>query len=150
MTEVRFYHLTRGSLETALPVMLERTLERGQKAFVQCGSDDRVEALANHLWTFSDSTFLPHGTARDGRPADQPVWLAAADDEAPNGAEVLFLTDGARTSRIEAYGLCAIVFDGKDPAALEAAREQWRGLNEAGHALTYWQQDDQGRWAQKK
>jgi DNA polymerase-3 subunit chi len=150
MTEVRFYHMTRGSLETALPVMLERTLARGQRAVVQCGSDDRAEALAGHLWTYSEQAFLPHGSARDGRPDEQPVWLGAGDEAAPNGADVLFLTDGARSTHIEDYDLCAILFDGKDAEALEAARAHWRQLTEAGHALTYWQQDDQGRWAQKQ
>ena len=150
MTDVRFYHLTRGSLETALPVMLERTLARGQKAVVQCGSDDRAEALANHLWTYSEQNFLPHGTARDGRPEDQPIWLTAADKAAPNGAEVLFLTDGAQSTHIEAYDLCAVLFDGKDEEALAATRVQWRDLKETGQDLTYWQQDDQGSWAQKQ
>ena len=93
MTEVRFYHLIRASLESTLPVMLERSLARGQRAVVQCGSPERVEALANHLWIYAEASFLPHGTARDGRTAEQPIWLTAEDEAAPNGAKVLFLTD---------------------------------------------------------
>ena len=44
MTDVRFYHLTSTSLEAALPQMLEKTLERGQRAVVIAGSEERVEA----------------------------------------------------------------------------------------------------------
>jgi DNA polymerase-3 subunit chi len=150
MTEVRFYHLTRGSLESSLPVMLERTLARGQRAVVQCGSDDRAETLANHLWTYSETSFLPHGTARDGRPQAQPVWLTGEDEQSPNDAQVLFLTAGAKSDRVAEYGLCAILFDGGDAAAVEAARSQWRDLKAEGHDLTYWQQDERGRWAQKE
>ncbi len=40
MTEIRFYHLTRATLETALPQMLEKTLERGQRAVVRVGSQE--------------------------------------------------------------------------------------------------------------
>ena len=43
MTEIRFYHLTRRSLEDVLPVMLERVLGRdGKRAVVRLGSAERV------------------------------------------------------------------------------------------------------------
>ena len=149
MTEVRFYHLTSGTLEGALPVMLERTLARGQRAMVQAGSDERVEALVNHLWTYSEASFLPHGSARDGRESEQPVWLTAEAGPAPNDAAVLFLTDGAQSARIADFALCAVLFDGNSDEALTASREHWRRLKEEGHELTYWQQDEDGRWEQK-
>lgn len=149
MPEVRFYHLTRGTLESALAVMLPRVLERGQKAVIQLGSQERAEALASYLWTFDDTSFLPHGTEKDGSAERQPIWLTSKDESAPNGAEVLFLGDGADSSHLERYGLCVFLFDGQDEEALSAARERWRALKAAGHDLTYWQQDNEGRWAKK-
>ena len=148
MTEVRFYHLTRATLETALPMMLEKTLERGQRAVVRAGSEERVEALTAWLWTYRDRSFLPHGSAKDGHAELQPVWLTD-QDERPNGAQVLFLTDGAVSERLDDYELCAVIFDGNDEAALAAAREQWRSLKDSAHDLTYWQQDEDGRWEKK-
>ncbi len=148
MTEVRFYHLTRSTLESALPQMLEKTLERGQKAVVLAGSPERVEALAAHLWTYNDRSFLPHGSAKDGHAEGQPVWLSDKD-ERPNAAEVLFLTDRATTERLGDYALCAVLFDGKDPDAVAASRDQWRTFKDAGHEVTYWQQDDTGKWEKK-
>ena len=148
MTEVRFYHLTRSTLEGALPQMLARTLERGQRAVVLAGSEERVEALTAHLWSFADRSFLPHGSPRDGRGEDQPVWLSETD-ERPNGAQVLFLTDRARSERLGEYELCAVLFDGKDPDALAAARDQWRAYKDAGHEVTYWQEDETGKWEKK-
>ncbi len=149
MTEVRFYHLTRATLEKALPQMLEKTLERNQRAVVRAGSEERVEALNAWLWTYRDRSFLPHGSAKDGHAEHQPIWLTERE-ERPNGAQVLFLTDGATSQRLADYELCAILFDGADEAALAAARAQWRALSEAGHELTYWQQDDEGRWRKKE
>ena len=74
MTDVRFYHLTRTSLEAALPQMLEKTLERGQRAVVIAGSDERVESLNAQLWTYHDRRFLPHvpATVRAARSAAPP------------------------------------------------------------------------------
>lgn len=148
MTEVRFYHMTRTPLDQALPQMLEKTLERGQRAVVRAASEARVEALSARLWTYQERSFLPHGSVKDGRAERQPVWLTV-NDEAPNGAEVLFLTDGASSDRIADFGLCVVLFDGDDVDALAEARSQWKTLKDAGHAVTYWQQDDNGRWSQK-
>ena len=94
MVEVLFYQLDRRPLEAVLPQLLERTLERGWRACVQAGSEERVEALSSALWTWREEAFLPHGTARDGHGELQPIWLTAGDDN-PNGASVRFLVDGA-------------------------------------------------------
>ena len=148
MTEIRFYHLQRTALEAALPPMLEKTLERGQRAVVMAASDERVEHLTDQLWTYSERSFLPHGSARDGNAAVQPVWLTTADEN-PNAAQVLFLTDGTRSEKVAEYQLCVELFDGNDEASVQAARARWKTYKDAGHALTYWQQSAAGRWEQK-
>jgi DNA polymerase-3 subunit chi len=148
MTEIRFYHLQRSPLEAALPTMLERTLERGQRAVVMLGSEERVEALAAHLWTYNDRNFLPHGTKRDGQAERQPIWLTETDEN-PNAAAVLFLADGARSQTIDAYALCVELFDGQDASAVAAARERWTSYKSAGHSLVYYQQNEAGRWEEK-
>jgi DNA polymerase-3 subunit chi len=148
MTEIRFYHLQRTALEAALPPMLEKTLERGQRAVVLAGSDERVEHLTDHLWTYSEGGFLPHGSARDGNAALQPVWLTTADEN-PNEAQVLFLADGATSLKVADYQLCVELFDGNDEGVVQAARARWKTYKDAGHALTYWQQSTAGRWEQK-
>jgi DNA polymerase-3 subunit chi len=148
MTEIRFYHLQRTPLETALPPMLEKTLARGQRAVLMAGSPERVEALASWLWAYDERSFLPHGTARDGMADRQPIWLTAADEN-PNGAATLFLTDGATSAAIDRFELCVELFDGNDPAAVAAARKRWTAYGAAGHALTYYQQDEAGRWQKK-
>src|SRR5690606_2628896 len=144
----RFYQLGRRPLEQALATMLERTLERGQRAVVLAGSEERVEALAQQLWTYADRSFLPHGSLRDGHPERQPVWLAVEEGN-PNGAEVLFLLDGQRSERLDSFALVAVLFDGEDPERLTAARQQWQALKGAGHALTYWAEEANGRWQKK-
>ncbi len=148
MASVAFYHLTAWPLERALPKLLEKTLEGGRRAIVIAGSEERVEALANALWTSEPDSWLPHGTIQDGSPEDQPIWLTTGDDNA-NGAHHLYLTDGADSDRIDRYERCFELFDGGDADAVEAARTRWRARQAAGHAVTYWQQDDQGRWRNK-
>jgi DNA polymerase III subunit chi len=148
VTEIRFYHLTRTPLERALPNLLERALAAGMRSVVIAGSEERVEALNQLLWTYEERSFLPHGSKRDGRPERQPVWLTT-EDENPNGATCLVLTDGAVSNRIGEYQRCLDLFDGQDPAAVEGARARWKAWKAAGHELSYWQQDESGRWQQK-
>lgn len=147
MTEIRFYHLQRSSLERALPQLLAKVLEKGWHAVVQAGSPERVEALNAHLWTYDDQSFLPHGSQADGDAALQPVWLTA-DNDNPNEAKVLMLVDGADRTELNQFELVCDIFDGNDPAALAAARNRWKSRLTSGISLTYWQQTENG-WEQK-
>lgn len=147
MTEIRFYHLERSPLERVLPKMLETTLERGWRAVVMAGSEQRVEALNALLWTYDDRGFLPHGGHKEGRADAQPVWLTT-EAENPNGAHVAFLVDGATLSEPGEFELCCELFDGRDEEAVARARAHWKTAKDAGHDITYWQQTDKG-WEQK-
>lgn len=148
MSEIRFYHLLRRSLEDVLPQMLEMTLERGWRAVVMAGSPERVEVLNQHLWSYRKESFLPHGTASEGDAGLQPVWLTDRDEN-PNRANVLFLTDGARTGLAGEYERICDLFDGNDPAAVADARRRWKDWKDGGHELSYWQQTERGGWERK-
>ena len=148
MSEVLFYHLQRQPLESVLPGLLEKCLERQWRAVVQVGSEERRDALDAHLWTFRDDGFLPHGTVRDGHGEAQPVWLTAGDDN-PNAAEVRFLADGAELEDYGDYRRVVRLFDGNDPDAVDKAREAWKLVKAAGHDATYWQQSERGRWEKR-
>lgn len=147
-TEIYFYHLERQSLGDALPKLLERSLQRGWRAVVQAASEERVEALNSILWTYREESFLPHGTARDGRAAEQPIYLTAGEEN-PNGAQIRFLVDGTVLADASPYIRVAYVFDGRDEEAVRAARAAWQEAKGSGHAVSYWQQDGEGRWQKK-
>lgn len=149
MTEILFYHLQNQPVERVLPTLLEKSLERGWRVIVQVSSDERVEALDAHLWTYKDSSFLPHGTVKGGDPADQPILLTA-DSDNRNAANVRFLIDGAPLPENPAeYERIVLMFDGDDEDALAAARDRWKDAKEKGLQATYWQPDAQGRWVKK-
>jgi DNA polymerase-3 subunit chi len=148
MTDVLFYHLTESRLEDALPALLEKSLERGWRVAVQTGSDERRDALDQHLWTYRDESFLPHGTEVANHPEMQPVLICTSADNA-NSAQVRFLVDGAAPPALEPYERAVFMFDGHDSQQLEAARAQWKALKDQGHELTYWQQTQDRRWERK-
>jgi DNA polymerase-3 subunit chi len=146
MTEVLFYHLQGQPLDRVLPTLLERSLERGWKVAVQAASDERVDALDAHLWTYRDDSFLPHATWRAGDAQDQPIVLAVEEGN-PNRANVRFLIDNAALPADSgSYQRIVLLFDGEDPDALAGARERWTEAKSKGFDVTYWQPDEQGRW----
>lgn len=149
MTEVLFYHLQRQPLEAVLPILIERSRERGWTVVVQAATEERLHALDDHLWTFSDDGFLPHGTDAEPDPAGQPVLLTLGDGNG-NAANIRFLVEGAPLpTDAAAYDRIVVLFDGEDESALAHAREQWRAVRTAGLEGTYWQQDPGGRWQKK-
>jgi DNA polymerase III subunit chi len=143
LAEIGFYHLTSTPLERALPKLLERGRAQGHPIVVRAGSAERVTRLDAMLWTYDEASFLAHGSARDGNPAAQPIWLTERQEN-PNHATMLVLVDGSEAGDLSSFVRCVDLFDGEDPAAVEAARERWRRARAAGHELTYWQQTATG------
>ena len=145
MADVLFYHLENQPLERVVPILLEKTLERGWRAVVEVGSSDRAEVLDRALWTYRDDSFMPHGVSGGEYDAEQPILITTGAENA-NGAQVRFFTDRAVPQTAEGY--VRIVYLGHDPDAVTEARAAWRALR-TGNEVTYWQQDESGRWVKR-
>lgn len=146
MAEIGFYHLTRSTLEEALPRLLEKAYAAGHKVVVRCPGRERLEALDRALWTYGKDSFLPHGTRADGPAERQPIFLTT-EAENPNGADVLVLVEGATAADLAGFVRCLDLFDGGDAAAVALARERWRAALAGGHKVVYWQQNERGGWS---
>ncbi len=149
MTEVSFYHLQQQPIEQVLPVLLHKILARGWKAIIETTIAERVKALDDHLWMFSEDDFLPHATASDVE-ADYDPIIILSDASTPIKAHVRFYIDQAPLSdNITDYERIIVLFDGNDNNALNNAREQWKHVKSLSIDATYWQQDDDKRWIKK-
>lgn len=144
--ETLFYHLQRATLEQTLPGLLEKTLSRGWKAVVRASSEERLKALDDLLWTFSDASFLPHALEADAAIADNPIILSLSDTR-HNAAEVIFAVDYADLPTSEGWTRAVLIFDGNDPEALDKARLAWKAVKAGGGEATYWRQGEDGRWS---
>ena len=149
MGAVLFYHITRSPVEATLRSLLTRALGQGWRIVVRGREAAQMERLDGDLWLGPEEEFLPHGLAGGPQDPDQPVLLTTAM-ALPNGPSALMTLDGAEVDVAEVTGLerVWVLFDGNDPAALEAARAQWRALTGAGLAAQYWSEEG-GRWEKK-
>ncbi|QDH16410.1 DNA polymerase III subunit chi [Swingsia samuiensis] len=141
--DVGFYHLTRTPLDEALPALLGKTLDAGERALVRCPDEASVAQLDEALWNVRDPVWLPHGTEKMGHAPFQPIWLTANND-APNGAKFLFRIDGAGESEFSLFTRVFDLFDGRNSNSVQRARERWKLLKSMGHTLVYWQQQAHG------
>ena len=141
--EVWFYHLERTGLDQALPELLEKTLQRGWRAIVRSTMAERVDHLDGWLWSYRDDSFLPHAPADEPNAARQPILITTGPDN-PNGADALFLVDGAEPGDLSGYQRCIVMFDGADEGQLQNARGQFRDAKAKGHPVSYWKQMARG------
>lgn len=150
MTETLFYHLERRDLDNVLPGLIEKTLQRGWRALIRADTAERASAIDTRLWTYDEQSFLPHALEGDGDPARQPVLVTVEENNA-NHADVLFLVGGAAPPAwdgpfVKSLARVVVMFDGRDPEMLAAARAAWKDAKAAGHDVTYWKESASGKW----
>lgn len=150
MSRIDFYHLQKQTIEQVLPKLVEKAYGLKKNIKILIGNEERVEFLNNHLWTFNDEKFIPHGSKKDGFSDMQPIYLSAGDEN-PNNATLLFLVDDATIDISQAQNFERIfcIFNGNSDFSLEKAREFWKTASKSGHELYYWQQSNDGVWHQK-
>lgn len=145
--DVWFYHLQTQSLDTALPKIVEKAVDRGWRVVVQTVDDLRMKSVDDMLWAYHPESFLAHSTERDPSPERQSV-LVTLDGNATHRADVWIYLDGAPFD-LASNADCArvvVMFDGHNDAEVATARQTWANLKSQGISLAYWQQDDHGRW----
>ena len=147
-TDVGFYHLTQQPLDAVLPRLLEKAYAAGHRILVHCANGEQLKQLDEHLWTYEDASFLPHGS--DDK-ALQPVLLTTSQDERANQPDLLAALAGLDLDRIGDFPRVLYLFEESDAQALAAARKAWTTLKDReGVTRAYWQQDERGRWQKKQ
>jgi DNA polymerase-3 subunit chi len=146
--QINFYHLTRTPLEKALPKLLEKVLDKGERAVVLTPFE-RLKALDDGLWTYRPDGFLPHGIEKgEGSAADHPIWLTTTLDN-PNNSTYLLVTGGLALPSLEGFTHCLYIFDSNIPSELKEARESWKIAKTSG-APHYWKQTEKGAWEEQE
>lgn len=148
MAEVLFYHLQAQPLEEVLPGLLERSLARNWRVVVESGAPEQLEEIDNLLWTYREESFLSHGLDGHEFASEQPILLTSTDANA-NGAHIRFLVHDAALPGDLNYERLVLLFDGLDEVSVQNARQHWKTLKGTDHELTYWQQNEAGRWQKK-
>ncbi|MEM7729123.1 MAG: DNA polymerase III subunit chi [Pseudomonadota bacterium] len=146
--EYWFYHLEASTLKGVLPDLLSKTLAKGWRALVRFPDGADLSEWDDHLWTYQDQSFLPHGREDQGRADVQPVLLANAADSA-DGFDAVFLVDGADVADMSSAERVMVLIDGRSETAVARERARWKALKDTDAMMSYWQQGARGRWEKK-
>ena len=144
MAEIWFYHLEKQPLKHVLPQLLIRGLQLGRRMVVQTTAPETILPISDLLWAAEDVAFLVHGFGEDAA-TQQLLWLCA-DDANPNAASYRFFVEGALPTNLDGIGRALILFESTSEDALANIRSEWKKRKLEGHSISYWKQDEGGKW----
>ncbi|WP_225027313.1 DNA polymerase III subunit chi [Xinfangfangia pollutisoli] len=145
---VVFMQLTRSTVEETVLLQAGRALKQGWRVMLRAARPEQLARLDDWLWLHPEDGFLPHGREDAPQAEAQPLLLGLG---APvNGAQAVLLLGGLAVDPDEARRMERIwlLFEGEDPAQLQAARAQWKAVTAAGLTAQY-HSEESGRWQLK-
>jgi DNA polymerase-3 subunit chi len=148
MTDIRFYHMEHSTLDQTLPAIAMKAWQSGARVMVRTPDKQENSRLNDLLWTFHPNAFLPHGADGDKNPDQNPIWVTSIDNNM-NDATILILTHVCVMDNVADFAMVCEMLDGRVDTQIADARTRWKAYKSANHDLTYWQQDENGRWGKK-
>ena len=110
MSEIFFYKLKNSSSEIFLTSLIERSLENNWNSVVLLDNIERMEEINDFLWSYKDTSFLPHGSQNDKNSELHRVYLTC-EEENPNDSNVIFSIDGLLIKNINSWQRCIYIFN---------------------------------------
>ena len=158
MPQIDFYHLTQSNIETALVMLVQKSLLASKKVLVQCPRP-AAETIDEALWAADRDSWIPHGLDDAFGRDKAPVWICSASSDkdgaetggiSPDGATFLFLLHGAQRDDMPRFERVFNIFDGRSEAQVGQARDQWQSWRDMDATeMRYFAQDDTGKWEQR-
>lgn len=78
MPQIDFYNLSNTDLQAAYQYIcrvIEKVYQRGHKVYVHASSLQEAHQIDEMLWTFKESSFIPHNMLGEGPDQAPPVQL---------------------------------------------------------------------------
>jgi len=116
----------------------ERHYERGETVTIHTADEAQAEELDGLLWTFKQSSFVPHVILNRARqPILEPVFIVMGQEELPD-SEVLIVASGREPNGW--LGRVGHVYDFAevyDEQLRAAARARYKKYSDAGYRMRF-------------
>lgn len=136
--ERRFYQMSKTELPVAAARLAEKAGAKGQKLCILTPNEERAQMIDDALWQYSE--FLPHSLGEFDGVSKVNITIEDSGD-----AAILFLIDD-KDCEVENCDLICYLFHSVDQDIVQKRRKNWSEWNKAGFHLSYFAEDDQGRW----
>ena len=148
MSEVFFYHLTKTTLEIALPKILERALSEKWSIEIRTSANTNLDEISNAIWRGPDESFLPHCLEDHEDLQDYPIVLCKSPLKDWRDCLIVVGQADLKENEVKNYKRICLIFDAKIEVELSKARKSWKKLSDEGINTVYWA-EDKGRWVKK-
>ena len=148
MSEVFFYHLTKTTLEIALPKILERALSEKWSIEIRTSANTNLDEISNAIWRGPEESFLPHCLEDHEDLQDYPIVLCKSPLKDWRDCLIVVGQADLKENEVKNYKRICLIFDSKIEVELSKARKSWKKLSEEGINTNYWA-EDKGRWVKK-
>ena len=148
MSEVFFYHLTKTTLEIALPKILERALSEKWSIEIRTSANTNLDEISNAIWRGPEESFLPHCLEDHEDLQDYPIVLCKSPLKDWRDCLIVVGQADVKENEVKNYKRICLIFDAKIEIELSKARKSWKKFSEEGINTIYWA-EDKGRWVKK-
>ncbi len=114
--------------------LTEKVVNMGHSVFIRTRDERETQLLDDMLWTYSDSSFLPH--ARLGDNADQEAAVIIGHSASPSPGYLLINLSGERPENIREYERVAEIID-DSPENLQNGRIRYADYRKEAYTLHY-------------
>ena len=89
---INFYRIQSENFIKTICQLIEKAYESDYRISVKT-NDNFIESEINRvLWTYSQKTFIPHGSSVDPMPNEHPVYISCSDEN-PNNSNLKIIVD---------------------------------------------------------
>ena len=145
MTEIFFYKLKNLSIELFLISLIEKSISKEWNSIVLLDNIERMEEINDLLWSFDDTSFIPHGSQSDLNPEKQKVYLTC-NEENPNDSKIIFSVDGVIVKKPHEWNRCVYVFNEQNLLVTDELESYKREISKLDYIQKSFQQDSNGKW----
>lgn len=144
MGKITFYQVMNDEIVKSSCKILEKCYSNNLNTFVEVGDNETKQMLNKSLWTFSQKSFIPHGSDEDPIPEEQPIFISNESD-CPINATCLMLIGKYRMD-IENFERILVMIDGSSEQEVKNARSMVEKYQDLGHEVEYFAQQNSGAW----
>lgn len=106
---------------------------------------ERMEEINDLLWTFDDTSFIPHGSQSDLNAEKQKVYLTC-NEENPNNSKIIFSVDGIIIKKPDDWTRCVYIFNEQNLLVTDELESYKREIKDLEYIQKYFEQDQNGKW----
>tara|TARA_B100000212_G_scaffold67062_1_gene46707 strand:+ start:703 stop:1152 length:450 start_codon:yes stop_codon:yes gene_type:complete len=145
LSEIFFYKLKNTSSEIFLTSLIEKSIDNDWNSVVLFDNIERMEEINDFLWSYKDTSFLPHGSQNDKNPELHRVYLTC-EEENPNNSHVILSIDGLLIKNINLWQRCIYIFNEQNLRIIDQFNIYKRNIDKSQHILKSFEQDANGKW----